>query len=309
MGRFLNDFSQIYSSMGGVNALRLILLPRVCARLHSDWYSFDNEVNRLIQRKFGYIADKYANVQISDISTDIPNIIWVFWWQGEENMPPVIRECYRSVIRNANGREIRLLSQDNYMQYVRLPDVIERKFKEKIISFPHYSDILRLQLLIKYGGLWIDAAVFATKTIEITNCRFYSPRVSDKPTNTPHLSLWVIGLMAAAPGCPLFHYAYEMLIAYWKEFNGVFHYLMFDYFIRYGYEHLTWIKELIDDRPISSPQFFSTRYTFDKEVDNERLEYLIKHNSFFSLTYRIPYPMQTADGKATYYAALLKKYL
>ena len=58
MGRFVNDFSQLYSSMGGVTALRLILLPRVCARLHSDWYSFDNEVNRLIQRKFGYIADK-----------------------------------------------------------------------------------------------------------------------------------------------------------------------------------------------------------------------------------------------------------
>lgn len=294
---------------GGVrNALRLILFPRICSRIKWSNCTFDKAVDKIIRADFGHIVDNYSDVHLSSLSSDIPNIIWVFWWQGENEMPAVIKECYNSVVRNANGREVRLLTKSNYSRYVQLPEHVERKFQQKIIGFPHYSDMLRLQLLARYGGLWIDAAVFVTKPIKILKTPFFSPKVSVIPTNTPHLSLWVIGIMGAAPNMPLFTYAYEMLVAYWNKYDGAFSYLMFDYFIRYGYEHLPWIKELIDSRPILSPDFFSMRYKFNQEVDYQTLDKLIQNNDFISLTYRIPYPFYTKDGRKTYYAALLNRY-
>ena len=37
------------------------------------------------------------------------------------------------------------------------------KHKNNIIDNTHFSDLLRLELLIKYGGTWIDASVLITK--------------------------------------------------------------------------------------------------------------------------------------------------
>lgn len=308
MGRLKDDFLHIYKSMGLMKAIRLIFAPRISDRLGLVNCTFENEVDKLIRKEFGFVIDKYKDVQFSSIPSEIPNIIWVFWWQGENEMPSVIKECYKSIVRNANEREVRLLTKTNYSKYVQMPEHIECKFKQKLIGFPHYSDMLRLQLLARYGGLWIDAAVYVTKPIEFPEYPFFSPKISATATDTPHLSLWVIGVMGGGAGMPLFNFAYEMLVAYWAKYNGAFHYLMFDYFIRYGYEHIPWIKTLIDSRPLLSPDFFSTRYIFNQEVDYEFLDELIKRNSFLSLTYRIPYPEYAENGKETYYTALLKKY-
>lgn len=93
-------------------------------------------------------------------NTIIPKTIWVFWWQGELAMPPVIKECYKSILRNCNGRTVVLLDQNNFKDYITLPDYILRKFYEGVISKTHFSDILRVGLLKEYGGMWIDAAIF-----------------------------------------------------------------------------------------------------------------------------------------------------
>ena len=43
------------------------------------------------------------------------------------------------------------------------------KYKKGIFTRTHFSDILRLELLTKYGGTWIDASVLITKF----DSRFY----------------------------------------------------------------------------------------------------------------------------------------
>ena len=183
------------------------------------------------------------------------------------------------------------------------------KFNEGKISFPHFSDIIRTYLLKEYGGLWIDAAVYVVKSIPLYKTRFYSPKVSEEYHDSPHLHKWVMSVMAAPPTTPMFDYLYEMLIKYWEVYDTDFNYLMYDYFIRYGYEHFAWLKELIDSRPIDSPDFFSTRYKFCEEVDAHEMSAILSKNTFISLTYRIDYPMQYANGNFSYYAILIKKNL
>ena len=40
---------------------------------------------------------------------------------------------------------------------------MEEKKKKGIISRTHYSDLLRLEILGNYGGIWLDSTFFCTK--------------------------------------------------------------------------------------------------------------------------------------------------
>lgn len=309
MGRFKDDFLKISKGIGFKCAVELILKPRLLGRIGWKKCTESKLALRFIKKNFSNVTERYVVVDsIINNSQDIPNVIWVFWWQGLESMPSVIKECYNSILRNANGREVKLLTGDNYQEYVQLPSHILNKFKAEKISYTHFSDIVRVALLSKYGGLWIDAAIFVTKSIEHYEGSFYSPKLSMVPHDSPHLHLWVIGVMGTPPDMPLFLYLYDILTEYWRRYDTEFSYLMFDFFIRYGYEHFSWLRDLIDNRPINSPDLHWSRYRFNQEVDERRLNELIENNTFLSLTYRIHYPMQTENGRDTYYSALLKRY-
>lgn len=307
MGTLKDDFLLIYGGMGFCNACRLILLPRICQRLGLK-YNTNRAFNWFIDTNFKDVILQYTEIDLSKSISEIPNIIWIFWWQGKLSMPQVIRQCYLSVLRNANGRKVIFIDESNYSEYVELPDYLYDKFKKKKISFTHFSDVIRVELLRKYGGLWIDAAIFVTRPIPYCNGCFFSPRICLMPQDSPHMHQWVMGVMGASPNMPLFNYMHDMLNTFWNKYDVVFHYLMFDYFLRYGYEHFGWVKELMDNRSINSPDIHSTRYTFNQEVNEALLDKLLERNTFLSLTYRIPYHLKLENGKMTYYYALLKKY-
>lgn len=88
--------------------------------------------------------------------------IWVFWWQGMEHAPLLVRKCHASVVEHFPDWKITVLTADNYRQYVSFPAYIEEKREKGIISLTHFSDLLRIELLIRYGGLWLDATVLCT---------------------------------------------------------------------------------------------------------------------------------------------------
>lgn len=88
--------------------------------------------------------------------------LWIFWWQGMENAPAIVRKCYQSVVDNLSGWEITIITEQNYKDYVSFPNHILERFKKGHITLTHFSDLLRLELLIEHGGLWLDATVLCT---------------------------------------------------------------------------------------------------------------------------------------------------
>lgn len=90
------------------------------------------------------------------------NKVWVFWLQGMENAPALVKKCYQSLHDNLKDREIILITQDNMKDYVQFPSYIEEKVKSGVITITHLSDLLRIELLCKYGGTWVDATVLCT---------------------------------------------------------------------------------------------------------------------------------------------------
>lgn len=88
--------------------------------------------------------------------------IWVCWFQGMEDAPEIIRICQTSLRRYLNEREIIVLTDENIGEYVTFPEHIRKKYQKGKIPMAHYSDLLRLEVLTRYGGTWIDATVLCT---------------------------------------------------------------------------------------------------------------------------------------------------
>lgn len=86
---------------------------------------------------------------------------------GREKMPDLIRICFESVKRNLPDQNVvlRLITLENCMDYVTFTETIIRKFNEGKITYSQLSDILRAELLFRYGGMWINASYYAAVPI------------------------------------------------------------------------------------------------------------------------------------------------
>ena len=88
--------------------------------------------------------------------------IWMFWSTGIENAPDIVKKCVASVRENLPDRKIHILSMADYRDYVTFPSFIQERIDSGQMMNAHMADLLRLALLIKYGGTWIDATVLCT---------------------------------------------------------------------------------------------------------------------------------------------------
>lgn len=88
--------------------------------------------------------------------------VWVCWMQGIENAPELVKRCYRSLQENLTDREIVLITSENLKEYTDFPQYILEKYEKGLITHTHFSDLLRVELLCRYGGTWIDATVFCS---------------------------------------------------------------------------------------------------------------------------------------------------
>ena len=91
-------------------------------------------------------------------------IIWTCWFQGMEQAPDIVKKC-NQVLRQKENVPIVVLTDENFTDYVDLPQFILDKYKQGIISPTHFSDILRTALLYQHGGIWIDSTILLMKPI------------------------------------------------------------------------------------------------------------------------------------------------
>lgn len=92
-------------------------------------------------------------------------VIYLLWFQEFENSPLVVKRCRESWIKHNPEWKIIFLDQNNLHEYLDLKDYIP-DIEKKEISLTHKSDIIRLILLHKYGGLWTDATTFCMKPLD-----------------------------------------------------------------------------------------------------------------------------------------------
>jgi hypothetical protein len=134
----------------------------------------------------------------------IPKIIWCYW---DSNTPKGIENIIDKNKKVLHDWEFRFLTSETIKKYINKSD-FPKGYNE--LSIPAKSDYIRLFLLKKYGGCWIDASIIINdrnfiedllyKSIknkcELTGC-FFNGEI-DKETqlrlNTPNLYIesWFI---------------------------------------------------------------------------------------------------------------------
>lgn len=98
-------------------------------------------------------------------SIDFQNkIIWMCWFQGENSvMPPLNRACIEKWRVSNKDWKVIVLNNETIPNYVpEYTEILKESPKRKLANC---ADLLRLLLLSKYGGVWVDASVYPTRPL------------------------------------------------------------------------------------------------------------------------------------------------
>ncbi len=126
--------------------------------------------NKIRKKNYEELYEFYAGGGISEnknleLEGKIP--VFVCWFQGIENAPRIVLACYKQLYRvlDKEHYQIVTITMDNYREYVNFPSFIVERVEKKKMTLTHFSDLLRVNLLINYGGIWIDSTMLMTGSL------------------------------------------------------------------------------------------------------------------------------------------------
>lgn len=97
-------------------------------------------------------------------TTNAKTKVFIYWEQGFEGAPGLVRACLKSwrqfVQKHSSALELVELSNDIVNQYINISEEITNFDTSLKITRTSRSDIIRIFLLEKYGGVWVDATLF-----------------------------------------------------------------------------------------------------------------------------------------------------
>ena len=271
-----------------------------------------NSVQRKHRSIKNYLLKNYGDIIADFKSRDLPHPpvqekypVWICWWQGEDLMPPLVRACYNSLLKNAGGHPVHLLTKDNYTQFVALPEYILAKTERGIITLTHLSDILRAELLCRYGGLWLDATILVTAPLpDFSGQNLFSlKRIKDNDYVAE--CRWVAYLFYLTKGHILADFLRTMFTEYWRRENDLIAFFLIDYCIALAYEQIPAVRAEIDACPYSNPQIYALQKKLSAEYDAQVWAQICRSGQFHKLTWKKDYNVNTLNGSRTFYGRLL----
>lgn len=181
-----------------------------------------------LKRKYIPMLDKFSPCEVSDSGQSSP--VWVAWLQGEEAAPPLVRKCIDSIRKHAGNREVRVVTWNNLDSYIDIPDYIIERLNHHQMQFAQFSDYIRIALLCKYGGIWVDATVLLTAPIpdEISGSPLFFFRSAVDNSPVIRNSSWFI---VSCPGNPVVQKMKYLLECYWQREHKLKDYFILHLFL------------------------------------------------------------------------------
>ena len=244
-------------------------------KVNKNWIIYTYLKHKYSKFLKGYELKKNTAHEYSDV-------VWWCWFQGEENAPDIVKACLESIRKNMPDKKINIITEANMWDYVSMPDFIKEKYKKGIISRTHFSDLLRLELLITYGGTWIDSTVLCTAEPKYAfNIPLFAFKTNEKNDPATAAQNW---FMSAEKNNPILCLTRDLLFKYWKNNNSTIHYFIFYFFMKLAAEKY---KEEWNSIPFFSdvPPHIMQRELFS-EYSEERMELLKRMSDIHKLTYK-----------------------
>jgi len=190
-------------------------------------------VDRKLLEQYGVLMDNPIKETADNNSSHKRNkTIWTAWWQGEDEAPQLVKACWNSQRRYMpKGWQHVIITNENYKKYISLPPHIIKKMEQGFIPQAMLSDLVRLELLIKYGGVWMDSTVLCTEPNypqDILTCPLFLFQYCDRQRKFAGFSNWFI---SAERGNTTLTIVRDLLYQYWHDYDCVVEYYIFHLFI------------------------------------------------------------------------------
>lgn len=123
--------------------------------------------------------------------------LWVLWYQGYERASEGVRRCIDSWRQKNPGWEVTLVTDKNIRQWVSAELLDDPRLQS--LDGANRSDLIRLDLLLRFGGVWADASCWCSRPLDswIDGCvdpaGFFAFSWLDRPTPLPALRRTTVG--------------------------------------------------------------------------------------------------------------------
>ncbi len=269
--------------------------------IHSIKYCYYILTHKYLERSsfiYNYVSKRYRNHLkfdcIKEETVDCFNI-WIFWWQGIDNMPPIVKFCYDMVLKYSGEYKVILLTKENYSNYVNIPSYIMEKFIDKKMTITHFSDILRFTLLEAHGGLWLDATVLVTDYL--TNYRkilekdfFTIKRSIDINMNHISKDRWTGFIMGTnKKHNRFFQLGKHLFFKYWEEHSVLIDYFLIDYFIELMNKEDKIIHNMLNNVSVSNEYLYYIERHVNEIFSEAVYKKVISSTFLHKMSYKIKY--------------------
>lgn len=262
----------------------LILLGKSRTALEILRLSTTLKTKQKLERKYKWKLDEFDKNYI-EREHKISNKIWVCWFQGMDNAPELVKKCYQSVVEKNPDKDVTVITSENMGDYVQFPDYIMEKWEKGIITHTHMTDLLRLELLINHGGLWLDSTVLCTGQAPSyffeSDLFFFQCLKPGREGHANYISSWLI---EAKTNNKILMATRDLCYEYWKKNDS-----MWDYFLLHDFMSIV-LERYEDDwkkvvpRDNATPHILLLRL-FD-EYDEEMWNAIKEQTPFHKLSYK-----------------------
>jgi len=221
IGRIAGRVMQQLHLIGKGHIMNPFWYGRVARRKRRYKATYDAAIGYL--RRYAPAVERI--VPESTDSRKEPERAFTIWLQGENQAPELVKACFRSMRRNLT-QELVVLDETTLYDWITLPEHIVAKWKEGKIPHAHFSDICRIELLYKHGGLWFDATDYVTAPVPqyIMDQDLFLFMAGNKIRGS--YSFIQNCFMRARKGNPVFGVWREAINIYWKEENSKINYFV-----------------------------------------------------------------------------------
>ncbi len=297
----------VYYHLSSFKFIARIGLPSLLQYLKDKKTAY---INQYITDNFRERIDTYKNR--GERTTQTAEFkLWVFWAQGFDNAPDIVKICHKNLC-NIYGDSVMSLTMNNFTEYAEIPSHVIDKLNSKQITLTHFSDLIRLDLLTRRGGIWIDATCWCEKGLEeVYNKGGLVTLKSDLTKNPVYISnnrwtIWAIGCSDREN--TLVSLARDLLYDYWRINNVMLDYFLIDYFINYIYDNFSEAKAMIDEVAIDGKKRSELMKAINSAYDMERYNNLLTGSMISKLSYKTRLTEHTKDGRMTIYGKMKSIY-
>ena len=246
-----------------------------------------------------------SNINKGVFNENVP--IWICWWTGFETAPDLVKQCIRSIYKHAKNHPVNLITEKNYSEYLDVPSYIIDKVKCGKMCIANFTDYLRVSLIEKYGGLWLDTTLFISQPLP--EYMFSMPVFTCKSDGASGIfanGRWTAYCIGGWKGNTFFELARRCFERYWETNETSIDYLLVDYTFGVIYDKIPDCKSMIDSIPITNLKRNDLSHAMVKGRPAKAFEeYIADDTVLYKLSWREKYPMLTSSGEETVFLHFL----